>query len=317
MTASIRHVRVPTYDDLVAASKTLARYLSPTPVVTAYGSGPEIALKLETLQPTGSFKVRGALNALATVPRDVQLVTASSGNHGLGIAFAAGLTARPATVVVSRNTSPAKLSALLASDVDLVRFGSSFDEAEAHALRLAADGAHYVSTYNDPQVIAGQGTIGFELDDQLPGDVTVVCGVGGGGLAAGLGLWRSRRSGARIVAVEPERSTAMSSAVRAGTQVDVEVGETLADGIAGNIERGSVTIDLVRAHVDDFVTVTEEEIRAAIRYLALERGVIAEGSGAVGVAALLAGKVPTQGTAVAVVTGRNIALGSLVDILGG
>ncbi|UOZ06980.1 threonine/serine dehydratase [Amycolatopsis sp. WQ 127309] len=316
MPEPVRHVRVPTYDDLEAAAKVVSDHLPPTPLDTAYGRGPEIALKLESLQPTGSFKVRGALNALAAVPHDVPVITASSGNHGLGMAFAAGLTGRSITVVVSRNASPAKVSALRASGVDLVRFGNSFDDAEAHALRLAAEGACYVSTYNDPYVIAGQATIGFELDDQLPGDVTVLCGVGGGGLAAGLGLWRSRRPGARIVAVEPERSTAMSAAVRAGTQVDVEVGETLADGIAGNIEPGSVTIDLVREHVDGFVTVSEDEIRAAIRYLALERGVTAEGSGAVGVAALLAGKVPTRGTPVAVVTGRNIARSALVEVLG-
>ncbi|MEV0052872.1 pyridoxal-phosphate dependent enzyme [Saccharopolyspora shandongensis] len=317
MSDSVRVVRVPTVADLEAAWKVISGHLAPTPLNTAYTDGPPIALKLESLQPTGSFKVRGALNALAAVPRDVPVITASSGNHGLGIAFAAGLTGRAATVVVSRNASPAKVSALRASGIDLIQAGESFDDAEAYALRRAVEGAYYVSTYNDPYVIAGQATIGYELDEQLAGDVTVVCGVGGGGLAAGLGLWRSRRPNARVVAVEPEASTAMSTAVRTGRRVDVEVGDTLADGIAGNIEPGSVTIDLVAEHVDDLVTVTEAEIREAMRYLAARRGVIAEGSGAVGVAALLAGKVPAQGTPVAVVTGRNIALPTLAGILAG
>ncbi|MTD57015.1 threonine ammonia-lyase [Amycolatopsis pithecellobii] len=317
MSGPVRAVRVPTTADLEAAWKVISGHLPPTPLNTAYTGGPPIALKLESLQPTGSFKVRGALNALATVPRDVPVVTASSGNHGLGMAFAAGLTGRPVTVVVSRNASPAKVSALRAAGIDLVRFGDSFDDAEAYALMLAEDGAYYVSTYNDPYVIAGQATIGYELDGELAGDVTVLCGVGGGGLAAGLGLWRSTRPNARVVAVEPEASTAMSAAVRAGHQVTVEVGETLADGIAGNIEPGSVTIDLVRRHVDDLVTVSETEIREAVRYLAATRGVIAEGSGAVGVAALLAGKVAARGTQVAVVTGRNIALPTLTEVLAG
>ncbi|MFE5567676.1 threonine/serine dehydratase [Amycolatopsis japonica] len=315
MSESVRAVRRPTVADLEAAWEVVSGHLVPTPLNTAYGDGPAIALKLESLQPTGSFKVRGALNALATVPQDIPVITASSGNHGLGVAFAAGLTGRPVTVVVSENASPAKVSALRASGVDLIQSGESFDDAETYALRLAAEGAYYISTYNDPYVIAGQATIGYELGEQIDGEITVLCGVGGGGLAAGLGLWRSRRPNTRVIGVEPELSVAMSTAVRTGVRVDVEVGDTLADGIAGNIEPGSVTIDLVSEHVDDMVTVTEAEIREAVRYLALRRGVIAEGSGAISVAALLAGKVPVSGTPVAVVTGRNIALPTLAEIL--
>jgi threonine dehydratase len=312
---SIRAVQVPTVADVDAAWQVVSARLKPSPLDTAYGGGPEIALKLESLQPTGSFKVRGALNALASLPQGKPVVTASAGNHGLGIAYAACLTGRSATVVISENASPAKASALRGFGIDLVQVGSSFDDAEAYALELAADGAHYVSGYNDPAVIAGQATIGYELDQQVDGDLTVVCGVGGGGLAAGLGLWRSTRPNVRVIGVEAAASTAVSAAVRAGRQVDVEVDETLADGMAGNVEPGSVTVGLVEAHVDDLGTVTEHEIREAIRFLASRRGVIAEGSGAVAVAALLAGKILKQGTTVAIVSGRNIALPIFAGIL--
>ncbi|HEY1626513.1 MAG TPA: pyridoxal-phosphate dependent enzyme [Streptosporangiaceae bacterium] len=165
---------------------------------------------------------------------------------------------------------------------------------------------------NDPDVIAGQGTIGFELDQQLePGPLTVVCGVGGGGLAAGLGLWAAIRPDVRVVGAEAAASTAVSSTIRERGDVVVEVGETLADGLAGNLETGAVTPGLIERYVDDLVTVTEAEIRAGLRYLVAERGYAAEGSGAVAVAAVLAGKISSRGRIVVIVSGRNIALPAL------
>jgi threonine dehydratase len=180
---------------------------------------------------------------------------------------------------------------------------------------LAGQRGCYLSPYNDPHVIAGQGTIGCELANQVAGPLTVVCPVGGGGLAAGLGLWASRRDDAVVVGVEAEVSVAVSAAVRAGRQVDVVVGDTIADGVSGNIEPGSVTVDVIRDHVGSLISVTEEEIRAAIRHLAASHGIVAEGAGAMAVAAVLAGKVPADRRVVALVTGRNIALATLVGIL--
>ena len=313
-----RAVRPPSPTDLQQAWRVVNGLLAPTPVHlgTPGLPGGDIALKLESLQPTGSFKVRGALTALSALGDDTRVVTASAGNHGLGVAYAAHLLRRPATVVVAENASPAKVSQLSRFGIDLVRIGTSFDEAEAHALELAERGGHYLSAYNDPYVIAGQGTIGLELDDQLDEELTVVCGVGGGGLASGLGLWASKRSRVRIVGVEAEVSTAVSAAVRAGGQVTVGIGESLADGMAGNIEPGSVTPRLIERYVDHLVTVSEAEIRTAIRHLVTERGCLAEGAGAAAVAALLAGKVPVRGRAVAVVSGRNITLPVLTAALG-
>jgi threonine dehydratase len=313
--AAVRAVRGPNLADLQSAADLVSRMLAPTPV----NRGDDLTLKLEGLQPTGSFKVRGALAALAALEPGVRAVTASAGNHALGIAYAATRLGLEATVVTSTKASPVKIAAIKGYDVELVQIGTSYDDAEAHALELAAHGAHYISAYNDPQVIAGQASIGFELERQVDGPMTVVCGVGGGGMASGLGMWASTRADVRVVGVEAAVSTAVSTAVAAGRQVPVEVGETLADGMAGNIEDGSVTIELVSRYVHQLVTVTEDEIRAALVYLLLERGIVAEGSGAAPVAAVLAGLVPIRAgeTVVAVVSGRNIAPALLAQALTG
>ena len=293
--------------------------LAPTPADSAAGpGGPRLSLKLEGLQPTGSFKVRGALAALEALDPPRPVITASAGNHALGIAFAAARLGRPAVVVTSTTASPAKIAAIRRFGVELIQAGTSYDEAEAHALeRAARDGLHYVSPYNDPHVIAGQASIGAELAVQLPGPLTVVCAVGGGGLASGLGLWASTRGDVRVIGVEAAASPAVSAAVQAGRPVPVEVTDTLADGMAGNLEPGSVTVGLVARYVDALVTVSEDEIRAAIRYLVTERGVVAEGAGAAPVAAVLAGTVPDGAGTVAVVSGRNIAAPVLAAVLAG
>lgn len=308
----MREVQAPALDDLRTAGTVVATHLAPTPVDRG-----DFTLKLEGLQPTGSFKVRGALAAMHATAPERTVVTASAGNHALGIAYAASRLGRAATVVTATTASPAKLAALAGFDVRIERVGTSYDEAEARALELAAEGATFVSPYNDRWVVAGQGSIGLELDEQVAGPLTVVCGVGGGGLASGLGLWASGRRDVRVVGVEIDRSMAMSAAVAAGRQVPVEVGETLADGLAGNLEPGSVTIELVGRYVDELVSVSEEEMSAAMRYLVTSRGVVAEGAGAVPVAAVLAGKVPDGPGTVAVVSGRNVSARLLAGVLGG
>ncbi|CAM3896387.1 threonine/serine dehydratase [Kibdelosporangium persicum] len=306
----IRSVRVPDVEDLAKAWQRVPEVLPPTPLDTTG----DIWLKLETLQPSGSFKIRGAISAMRELPSHVEVVTASAGNHGLGVATAARLLGTRATVVVPGNASPAKVAKLKAFEsVTLVQVGTSYDEAEQHALGLTH--GVYVSPYNDPGIIAGQATIGYELDSQVDGPMTVVCAVGGGGLASGLGLWASQRPDVRIVGVESAESVAVSETVKAGHDVEISVGETVADGITGNLEPGSVTVGLIRDHVHSLVRVTEPELWHAMRYLATNHGVIAEGAGAVAVAALLAGKVDVTGRAVAVISGRNIALPTLVKIL--
>jgi threonine dehydratase len=312
----MRHVAVPSAADLDAAAAVVAERLAPTPLVPAPALGEDVWLKLETLQPTGSFKVRGGLAALARLGGE-PVVTASAGNAGLGVAWAASALGVQATIVVAETASPAKLAALEALPVPLVRHGADYDAAEAHALTLAD--ATYVSSYNDTGVIAGQATLGRELDVQLPGPLTVVAPLGGGSLASGLGLWAAHRpgGGARVVGAEADRSPALSTALEAGEITPFTVGDTLADGLAGNLEPGSVTFPLVRDHVADVVRILEPEIEDGIRFLARAHGLVAEGAGAVAAAAVLAGHVPRgDEPLVVVVSGRNIALPRLAAVLG-
>jgi threonine dehydratase len=304
---STRAVRPPTREQLAAAANVVKTTLAATPLVAASDLGRQAWLKVETLQPTGSFKIRGALAAMAAAP-DGPVVTASAGNHGLALARAAGLLGREATVVVAADASRAKVTRLRRMSVSLMERGAGYIEAEEAALELASHGATFVSPYNDPDVIAGQRTLGLELDTQLEGPMTVVVPVGGGGLLAGVALWAAERGDVRVIGVEAEASTAFSASVAAGRVVEVPIGETIADGLAGGLEPGSVTVDIVRdSGVVDMVTVDEGELLAAVAALHREHGLVVEGAGAAAVAAVRSGNVPApDGPVVALVTGRNV-----------
>jgi threonine dehydratase len=312
----IRTVRAPTPDDLARARAVVAAHLPPAPLLPIPGpDGREIWCKLESAQPTGAFKVRGALAALADAPPDARVVTASAGNHGLGVAYAAARLGRAATIVVPRTASPAKLEGLRRGPAELVLHGERYEEAEAHALALADQGSLYVSAYNDTRVIAGQATCAAEIAEQLPGERTLVVPVGGGGLLAGVVAASTGHDEVHVVAVEAQASRAVSAAVARGRIVPVTIDPTLADGLAGNLEPGAATPGLVAGRVRAFVAVSEEEIEAAVRFLAAHAGWVVEGAGAVGMAALLAGKVPVAGRAVVLLTGRNIATSVLARLL--
>src|SRR5919109_628885 len=262
-------VRPPTGERLRTAADVVRTMLAPTPVVAAPDLGERVWLKLETLQPTGSFKIRGALAAMATAPPG-PVVTASAGNHGLALARAAVLLGREATVVVAADASPAKVNRLREMPVRLMQRGVGYEEAEQVALELASGGATFISPYNDPDVIAGQRTLGLELDALFEGRLTVVVAVG------------------RVV--------------------DVPIGETIADGLAGGLEAGSVTVEIARdSGVVQMAAVYEDELLAAIAHLHREHGLVAEGAGAAAVAAVRSGKAATSdGPVVALVTGRNV-----------
>ncbi len=310
-----RSVRTPTFDDIESAWQTVHSVLEPTPLVSS-PIAPDGFLKLETFQPTGAFKVRGALSGVSALPQDQRAVTASAGNHGLGVAWASAHLGRQATVVVPERSSAAKVAALRTYPVELVEHGADYEAAEKYALELAAtETASFISAYNDPTVIAGQATIGRELDTQAPGELTVVVPVGGGGLLAGLALWARSRPGVRLAGVESSQSRGISAAVAAGHIVQVPVGDTIADGLAGNLEPGSVTVGLVAGA--QLVAVDDEELRAAMRWLFTHHGLVSEGSGAAGIAAVLSDKIDIAGRLVVVVTGRNIAAASFARILQG
>jgi threonine dehydratase len=285
----MRSVRAPTRDDVLAAAERIRPHLEPTPAVQSDG----FQLKLESLQPTGSFKIRGALAALTALEPGTHVVTASAGNHGLAIAWAAEQLGFEATIVVAETASSAKIDGIRRFPATLVVHGLDYDEAERHGLSLEGT---YVSPYNDRQVIAGAGTVALELGNAE----TIVVPIGGGGLASGIGL----ATNARVIGVVPEAFPAMRAALDAGGLVEITGGDTIADGLHGNIEPGSVTFELVRDHVDDVVTVTEEELASAMRFLAFTHGLVVEGAGAAAVAAIRAGKADGG---VAIVTGRNVA----------
>jgi threonine dehydratase len=313
--------RVPDRAQLLAAEAIVARHLAVTPLVEFAGPGARLHLKVETVQPTGSFKIRGALAALAAAAPDRPVVAASAGNHALGIAHAAELLGRSATVVVPTTASAAKVQRLARLDVRLVQAGDGYDAAEAHGLQLAAgEDARFVSAYNDADVIAGQRTLAVEIGRQMRGPMTIVCPVGGGGMLAGVALWASEQPDVRVVGVEAAASRALSAAVRAGHVVDVAVGPTLADGMAGGLEAGSVTVEIARRHVDELIAVDEAALRDAIRALAFEQGIVVEGAGAAAAAAVLCGLVVDErpgARIVAVLSGRNITRTALLDVLRG
>jgi threonine dehydratase len=315
-----RPVATPGVADVRRAGDIVALRLPPSPVVASPLLGVDVVLKLETFQPTGSFKVRGALVAVATVmaeDRDQLIVTASAGNHGLGVAFAASTFGAAAIIVIPENASTAKRAALESFDVEVVRHGMTYGEAEAHALTVAAERrGRFVSAYNDPDVIAGQGTIALELFDQVAGLTTMIAPIGGGGLVAGLALASELRDGVGVRGVEADASPAVSASVAAGEVVCVPVRPTLADGLAGNIESGTVTVPMIAGGVEELAGVDEASIAEAVRFLAFEHGLVVEPSGAVAVAGIMSGRVaPGPGPTALVVTGRNVEAALLADLL--
>jgi threonine dehydratase len=270
-------------------------------------SGGDVWLKLENQQLEGSFKTRGALHALmqAGVPR---AVTASAGNHGRAMSFAARQLGIPLTVFAPRTAPRAKLDPIRANGATL-ELRDTYDEAEREGIAFArAQQIPYISPYNHPDVIAGAGTTGLEVLEELPDVEMLIVPVGGGGLISGISLAASAHPTMPIVqGVEAAASPVFTTALQAGRLVEVDVRPTLADGLAGNAEPGSITFDIVRDFRVGVVAVTEDAIAEAMRGLLQHHQQRVEGAGAVGVAALLSGAVETAGMQAAViVSGGNV-----------
>jgi threonine dehydratase len=284
--------------------------------------GTDVYLKLESLQPTGSFKIRGAFNAaLRHVERrgSRTLVTASAGNHGSGLAYAAQQLGLALTVYVPHDAPQAKLQAIRRCGAQLIET-EGYDEAERQARASAtADGGRYISPYAEEEVIAGAGTVGLEIFEDVPDTAAIVVPIGGGGLTSGIGIVaRAVRPATRITAVETAASTAFSSALAAGRIVPITPGKTIADGLAGNVDPDTPTFDIVRATVTGVITVSEAELAAAMRGLAAQEHLIAEGAGAAAVAAIAHGKIAqAAGPVVAIVSGANVDLDRLLSVLNG
>ena len=318
----IRHVSVPTSEQLEHARDIVDHYLEPTPTVSILVRGRKVFVKLESLQVTGSFKIRGALAAVDAAHRvdpNGAVITASAGNHGLGIAHAASLLGVRATVVVPANASVAKVQKLSTYNIELIQFGSSYDEAQSHAKDLADERSiRFISPFNDSDVIAGQSTIFDEMLRQAPAIEHVVVSVGGGGLISGTLLSRDAqdRSDIRVTGVQPEESAALYHVLRGATMSDIVHNPTIADGLAGGGDDGAITNELIAKSGIDLVLVPEVEIRRAVREIAENNGLVMEGSAAASYAAIAANRVDDVTSRVGfIASGRNISHELLIELL--
>jgi threonine dehydratase len=273
--------------------------------------GTDVYLKLETTQPTGAFKLRGAASKILSLSeerRSLGVVTASTGNHGRGVAYVARRLGIPATVCVSDGVPAGKLAALRGLGAKVEVAGSSQTEAMKRGFEIAEEGATFIHPFDDPEVIAGQGTIGAEIAEDLPEVSTVLVPLSGGGLLSGIAEGLRQFAGdAEAVGVSMTRVPIMVMSLEAGRPVDAPEETTLADSLRGGIELDNRhTFNMVRELVERVALVEEDEIWEAMRFLFEQHRLIAEGAAAVGVAALLHGKLdPLAGPVVAVISGAN------------
>lgn len=308
--------------DVLNAARRISGIVRETPLessawLTEVADTP-VSLKLECWQRTRSFKLRGAANAVASMNADTLRsgpVTASAGNHGQAVALSAREAGGRATVFVPASAPAVKLDRIRRLGADLRVAGSDYDQAEALAREFAdLHGRPFVHAFSDARVVAGQGTVALEILRQAPDVRTVIVPVGGGGLISGIGMvMRELAPHVRVIGVQSEETRAMYDAFAAGRVVPVPVPPTLADGLAGCTDQA--TYELARDVVHRMLVVSERTIADAIRGLYHHEGVVAEGSGAVGAAALLERAVHSDGRVVIVVSGGNIDSGVLSALL--
>ena len=323
---------VPTRDvterDIRLAKQRIASLAIRTPLIRSdllsERVGASVHLKLESLQQTGSFKVRGAANKVRTLKaneRDRGLLTVSTGNHGRAVAHVARRLHIKALICVPEGVPGNKVDAIQSLGAEIVVSGETYDEAEEHAFQLAAErGLTMLNPYDDPLVIAGQGTIGLEILADLPEVDTVLVPVGGGGLMSGIGLaLKSANAQIRLIGVSMDRAPVMYHSRKAGKPVRMAEEETIADALVGGIGvDNQYTFRLAQRLVDDFVLVSDQEIAQAMAFALEKLRLVVEGGGAVGIAALLHEKVMELGRNVAVVvSGGNVDVSSLLRMTEG
>ena len=280
--------------------------LRPSPALSRLAGRP-VLLKPEHLQRTGSFKLRGAYNCISRLPEASEVVAASAGNHAQGVALAASMTGRTSTIFMPAGASIPKVEATAAYGAEVRLGGVTVDDCIALARRHAAEhGAHYVPPFDDPAVIAGQGTIGLELAEEAPEAQAVVVPAGGGGLLAGTATaLRAARPGVAVIGVEASGAPTLAAALAAGHPVTLASVTTMADGIAVG-STSELVLEHVRTHVDSVVSVDEVEISRAMLALIERAKAVVEPSGAAAMAAVLAGRVPGDGPVVVVLSGGNV-----------
>jgi len=281
-----------------------------------------IRLKLENYQTTGSFKIRGALNKILSMENNGRkLVTSSTGNHAAAFIRALEKSGRRGIVYVPETISPAKLKALSGKNIEIRKYGTDCVESEKAAREFSTEKGHiYISPYNDLKIIAGQGTTAVEIIKQSGSRKVqaVLTPVGGGGLISGVaGYLKSGNTGIELIGCQPSNSAVMYRSVQAGRILDLDSQPTISDGTAGGIEPGSITFDICRKYVNDFILVSEDEIKEAIRSILFRHFMLIEGAAALPVAALLKNRDRFKGkNVVLVLTGCKLDPCCLRDILG-
>ena len=315
---------VVSFRSILEAGGKIRNLVTKTPTylsnVFSQRTGAEVYLKLECFQPVGVFKIRGAVNKICSLsPSELErgLVTASSGNHGLAVAYAAKIYGAKAVVVVPENAVKEKVEAIESYGAEIVKYGKDYDEAYSKALEIQKEaGTTFVHPFDDPFVIAGQGTVGLELLEDVPDLNAIIVPIGGGGLISGVSIAaKTLNPKLRIVGVQSEGAPAVYRSWRAGKIVEVDSVNTVADGLAAR-KPLDLTFGIIKRYVDSILLVSEEEIGEAVLALLHRAHILAEPSGAASLAALLFKYYPKPKEKVAViVSGANISIGYLASLL--
>jgi len=316
------------YSENTIATKTaynrIAKYVRHTPIEECRSLsrllGGTVYMKMEHWQHTGSFKVRGALNRMMTLSdaaREKGIITASAGNHGLGVAYAGEILGIRSRIVLPVSASPTKLRLLKFYGVEIVQAGEDYDEAEDIAHRIEEDcGLTFVHAFDDAKIIAGQGTLALEILKDLPDPDIILAPLGGGGLISGIAITLKKYCPqAKVIGIQSIASPAVFRALQANQVIETPIDETIADGLAGRLVSPKI-FETIRKYVDDVILVDEKDIILAILYLLQQQHTLVEGAAAVGVAALLSHKISIPNKkCVVLLTGRNIDVSTMKIVM--
>jgi len=309
----------------LAAEKRIRQYIRETPLeyspyLSKVGNC-NVYLKLENIQITGSFKLRGAMNKLLSLPnkeKEKGIITASSGNHGMAFAYLTKKFDVKGTIFLPKIAAPAKIEALRTYGAQIKQYGDDCIKSELKARETAENkNLTFISPYNDPQIIGGQATIGIELSRQLDPINTVIAPVGGGGLISGMaGFLKARNNNIAIIGCQPVNSPVMYESIKAGRVLSLESLPTISDGTAGGIEMDTITFNLCRNLVDKFILLSEKEIKSALKLILIKHYLLIEGAAALPVAAFLKNKEKYENqNVVLIISGAKISIDQLREII--
>jgi len=315
---------VVSFQNILEASRKIRNFVTRTPtylsVVFSQRTGAKVYLKLECFQPVGSFKIRGAINKICSLSQSELkkgLVAASSGNHGLSVAYAAKIYGAKAVVVVPENAVKEKVEAIKNHGAEVVKYGRYYEEAYLKALEIQKKTKMtFVHPFNDPFVIAGQGTVGLELLEDIPDLDTIIVPIGGGGLISGIAVAaKTLKPDVKIIGVQAEGAPAIYRSWKAGKIVEMDSVKTVADGLVAR-KPLDLTFGIIKRYVDDILLVIDREIGEAVLALLREAHILVEPSGAASLAALLFKYHPKREEKVSVIiSGANISIGYLTSLL--